>query len=477
MSPRSRAAVLALLGLFGELSCSSSDTNHAGVDAGSGLSVAGAAGSVGASIAVIQGGATLAVVNPDQGSVSFLDPDSLADTKDVPVGGEPRALLELSDGRLLVTIHRGGQVVVVDEATLAVTQRISVCTGPYGLAASPDGSFVAVACEWDETVQKVDTATFAVSPIASGLHRPRAVAVVGDSVFVADSIGGFVHQFPAGGGEVTVSLVPSSAPYRPALTLMTANLTAALVPAFGSLFAAHALENNTGNSTLEPIADNYGDVTNTAPQINPSVTDLTQAGRPALYAEFNGGSRVYSGPVAVAPFGSHYLLVAHVSTANVAVLDTTATSPNARAVGTFAVGAGPSGIAVDAAHSRAFVDNFLDQSVSSISLNQSWAVGARMLPASATLVRSSPSPYSADALAGRRLLFDATNPHVTPSGVVACASCHPGGDDDGLVWFIHTPETLSSTDGRHTSATPRPRRPPSTGTASSRPWACSSRAP
>jgi hypothetical protein len=27
---------------------------------------------------------------------------------------------------------------------------------------------------------------------------------------------------------------------------------------------------------------------------------------------------------------------------------------------------------------------------------------------------------------------------VTPAGVVACASCHPGGGDDGLVWFEHT---------------------------------------
>ncbi|HEY2366958.1 MAG TPA: c-type cytochrome, partial [Polyangiaceae bacterium] len=43
------------------------------------------------------------------------------------------------------------------------------------------------------------------------------------------------------------------------------------------------------------------------------------------------------------------------------------------------------------------------------------------------------------ALAGRRFFWDATNTHVTPSGVVACASCHPGGSDDGLVWLEHTP--------------------------------------
>jgi len=54
-------------------------------------------------------------------------------------------------------------------------------------------------------------------------------------------------------------------------------------------------------------------------------------------------------------------------------------------------------------------------------------------------VRGLPSPYSPAALAGRQLFYDATNPHVTPSRVVACATCHPGGSDDGLVWFIDTP--------------------------------------
>jgi cytochrome c peroxidase len=76
--------------------------------------------------------------------------------------------------------------------------------------------------------------------------------------------------------------------------------------------------------------------------------------------------------------------------------------------------------------------------VSRIDLNQHFASPAPVFAASTTLVRSLASPYSADALAGRRLFFDATNPHVTPSAVVACASCHPGGGDDSLVWFVHT---------------------------------------
>jgi DNA-binding beta-propeller fold protein YncE len=438
---RQAAVGLALGALLSSgLSCrGTADTTP---DASAATTSLGAPGPVGASIAVIAGGSKVAVVNPDQGSVSFLDPDSLAVLGTTDVGGEPHSLLEVGSGgtaTLLVATYRSGEVVRIDESTGKVAARVHACAGPYGLAASPDATWVAVSCEWDGTVQHLDLQTFEAHGVATGLHRPRAVAILGDDVYAADYVGGTVHELEPDMTDVTTSLVPASAPYRPALAAMTANLASAMTPAFGALFVSHALENNTGDMSLEPVAEDYGTVTSTNPKINPSVTSLGTSA-PVLYAQFDGGSRVYSGPSAMAAFGTRYLLVTHVSTANVAVLDTQATTPDARAVGTFGVGSGPSGVAVDITRNVAFVDNALDQSVSRIDLAQHFASPAAVFAASATLVRSLASPYSADALAGRRLFFDATNPHVTPSAVVACASCHPGGGDDSLVWFVHTPE-------------------------------------
>ena len=154
----------------------------------------GQAGVVGASIAAIQGGALVAVVNPDQGSVSFLDPDSLKVLGTTVVGGEPHTLLEAVAGTLLVANYKGGEVVAIDEASFAVTQRVSLCAGPYGLAASADATWVAVSCEWDGTVQHLDLGTYTASLILGGLHRPRALAVLGEDVHVADYIGGMVHD-------------------------------------------------------------------------------------------------------------------------------------------------------------------------------------------------------------------------------------------------------------------------------------------
>ena len=391
----------------------------------------GDAGRVSSSIAVLASG-DVAVVNPDQGSVSLLDPSTLAVRATIDVSGEPHALLELASGEVLVANGRAGEIVAIDPEAASIVARASVCAGPYGLAESPDRAWVAVTCEWDGSVRRVDPGTLASSELARGFRRPRAVAIVASDVWVADWIGGVVHDLDAAGVDHPVSLVPASASSRPALTKMSANLASAIVPAFGKTFVAHVLENDTGD-TSEPVADDYGTIASTNPKINPIVTAIGD--EPFSYAVYDGGPRVYSGPMAMAAYGGGRLLVAHVSTGNVAVID----ASSGRAVATYRVGFGPAGVAVDDAKHVAFVDNALDQSVSRIDLSKPVGDGAPRYDADATLVRTLPSPFSPAALAGRRFFFDATNPHVTPAGVVACASCHPGGADDGLVWFEHTP--------------------------------------
>jgi YVTN family beta-propeller protein len=407
-------------------------------------------GRVGASIAVLASG-DVAVVDTDAGSISLLDPTTLEVRATVDVGGvgaEPRALVEVTPGVLLVSLRGTGEVVQVDAGAHTVTRRARVCAGPWGLALTPDLGAALVGCEWDGSVVRLDVATLSTTVVATGLSRPRAVASLGDAVWVADFTGGSLHRIDAGGpaGTTAISLVPAAAPYRPALTAMTANLAAALVPAFGRLHVAHELVNNTGDTATEKVAEDYGSVVDGNPKINPAVSAIdpasghgvTAADPPVLYAQYDGGARAFNAPVALAAFGDRYLLVANQSSGDVAVVDSTAASVDARVVGSFAVGSGPSGVAVDAAGSFAYVDNAFDASVSRLDLGVMLDPSAPRYAAVLTTVRALPPTYSFAALAGRRLFHDATNPHVTPSGVVACSTCHPGGGDDGLVWFVHT---------------------------------------
>jgi DNA-binding beta-propeller fold protein YncE len=383
-----------------------------------------APGAVSSSIAMVS--SRLAVVDPDQGTVSFVDPDTLELTAQVGVGGEPHDLLVVGN-ELWVSTFRGGEVVVIDPASASIVRSAPVCAGPRGMTTA--GGAVVVACEWSGTVVSVDVESLEATELAGGLLRPRAIAAVGSATYVGEYTGGDVIELPS---RRSISLVPANAPYRPALEHMTANLVEAIVPAFGELHVAHELVNHTGD-TSETVADDYGSVLDGDPKINPAVTTLP-GDAPVLYATFDGSSRAASGPVAIAAMAARYLVVANISSNNVAVIDTQASSPDLREVASFAVGAGPSGIAIDG--ERAFVDNTFDGSISVLDLSRPF--DGERYPAEQTLVRAQAPVYSAAALAGRRLFYDATNPHVTPAGVLACATCHPSGLDDGLVWFIHT---------------------------------------
>ncbi|RME22530.1 MAG: hypothetical protein D6798_15580, partial [Deltaproteobacteria bacterium] len=43
-------------------------------------------------------------------------------------------------------------------------------------------------------------------------------------------------------------------------------------------------------------------------------------------------------------------------------------------------------------------------------------------------------PLSDEALRGKRLFWTAADPRISAGGTIACAHCHPDGQDDGLVW-------------------------------------------
>jgi DNA-binding beta-propeller fold protein YncE/mono/diheme cytochrome c family protein len=414
--------------------------------AGEAVSVAPApSGRAGASIAILASTGEVAVVNPDQGSVSLLDANTLEQRAVIEVGGEPHALLETASGELFVTTYRGGEVVKVDPARLRVTDRRRVCAGPWGIAEGPGGSVV-VACEWEGAIVRLSTQDLSATVIARGLSRPRALVSLGDEVIAAGFTGGRIYRVTPDGSVATTSLVPRSAAYRPAVTSMTANLAAAVLLAGGRLYVAHELVNHDGNTQVEKVADDYGSVVDGNPKINPALTSLVDfaaepAGAedpPVLYAKYDGGPRVFNGPSALAAAGPDRVLVAHLSTNDVAVIDALAADPDGRAIGSFAVGAGPSGIAVSADGHTAFVDNAFDASVSKIDLTSPLGASAPRHEAALTRARDLPARFSAAALAGRKIFHDASNSHITPSAVVACSTCHPGGTDDGLVWFIHT---------------------------------------
>jgi mono/diheme cytochrome c family protein len=104
-----------------------------------------------------------------------------------------------------------------------------------------------------------------------------------------------------------------------------------------------------------------------------------------------------------------------------------------------AVGHGPNGIALSDDQKTAYVYNSFDHSVSVLESDGKQVVVRREIK------DITPQTLSEAEQRGRRFFHDASSPLITrpETGGVACASCHPGGREDGRTW--HFAEGLRNT--------------------------------
>ncbi|HEX8498974.1 MAG TPA: carboxypeptidase regulatory-like domain-containing protein [Pyrinomonadaceae bacterium] len=128
-------------------------------------------------------------------------------------------------------------------------------------------------------------------------------------------------------------------------------------------------------------------------------------------------------PSDVARASDGTLYVAALGSAKVGVL-----SPSGAVESRVGVGQGPTGLALDEPRSRLYVLNRFEQTLSVVD-TQARGELARVP------VGFNPEPP--EVREGRRFLYDASN---SAHGDVSCASCHPGGHRDGLVWDLGNPQ-------------------------------------
>ena len=132
------------------------------------------------------------------------------------------------------------------------------------------------------------------------------------------------------------------------------------------------------------------------------------------------------------------LYVAATSSAKVGVLDAQG-NVSARV----AVGNGPTGLALDESRQRLYVLNRHDETLSVVNTSSK---------AQVSVVSVGFNPEQPAVRNGRRFLYDAVN--FSAHGTVSCASCHPNGHRDGLVWDLGDPTgslvTLNVTGGNFT---------------------------
>ena len=105
------------------------------------------------------------VTNETGGTETVLDTTTGQIVGTVDVGGDAGNVAYDPAGRILVAVQSRDQVVVIDQTTLTITQRVDIpgCDHPHGLALDPDHRVGFVACDGNATLHTLDLDTYQTS--------------------------------------------------------------------------------------------------------------------------------------------------------------------------------------------------------------------------------------------------------------------------------------------------------------------------
>lgn len=393
-------------------------------------------GATSSTIAPSADGRSLWITSPDDGRVVEVDPDTLALRRSLSVRADASAVTWLG-ATLVVASARSPAVTLREVGAPDAALEVSLpCSGATALVRWDDRTVFALCPDDDRVVRLVRTGGLGarVDGVAVVPGRPTALARVDDDLVAGCSRDGTLKRFrwPAGATGDAVSAVAASVRALVDRPGHAASQVSAVVPdGAGDVIAVFQEVDRDSDRARPPEGGGYGAVVDGDARIEARLTGLCGA----RYARFDGGARVLSGPSALAWDSAHRRLwIAHRYTDNVAVFSC---DNGARHLGTFRVGRGPRGIALSDDGQTAWVDVGFDHAVARLSFAD--AVPDRTRDATAVVRRAlGPTTLSERAMRGRSIFHDAVDTHLTPSGVVTCATCHPDGGDDGLVWFLHT---------------------------------------
>ena len=458
-------------------------------------------------IAISDDDSLLVAVNTLDGSVTVFNVAGDSNTKlgEVRVGEHPQTVAITPDGRFAYVTNQGSSTVsVVDLTSLTTAVDVPVGIGPFGVALTPDGGRAYVANSASNSVSIVEAGSNSVvgTILIPGV-QPRGVAVTNDNggqgvqhVYVTQ----YLSQPAASGGpgldqgsegKVFVISTADDTQIERVITLsahetgFAADRTAfggtAADPTFAYPNQLNTIALKNGRGYLPNVsASPEGPVKfNVDTQAFLSVFDL------AAQAELPGGTinlqaaakaqtfqpkLFFANPLAVAfkhgadqgyvlSAGSDVLVkIALDATGAPSVLLLPAEGDTMR-VASIDVGRNPRGVVVNNADTRAYVLNYISKDISVVDLTQSPETEiARLQSADLPAAGSDAARFllGGELFNSSRGQFDeGAAERMSSEGWQACASCHPDGLSDGVVWaFASGPRKSIPLNGSYGPADP-----------------------
>jgi mono/diheme cytochrome c family protein/DNA-binding beta-propeller fold protein YncE len=414
-------------------------------------------------LARLDGALIAYVADDDDRRLLVVDVDAGRLVGETPLDGTPAQIVTLPGSRLAIALRDRAQVIVLEGIgtpawPLRESARVDVPAEPVGLATTPDDATLLVASGWGHALATISVPNARVLGTRELGREPRGVVASRDGkrAFVSHAVGSGLSIVDLEGSSPkpvvwhleAESWVPGfhGAPSGPFLRRSTQAFSLALseVPG-GRVFvphvAAHTAFGTAPEGMLDPeVLSGYGsaeagptEVFDVAVVDEVAGTPIDFEPRPDPPPEGARSARVLPTHVtscllpraAVADRASLY--VACMDTDRVVELDAASLHPERTVLRTWHAPRGPVGLAVEHEGSRLVVWSSLARSVTTLGL--AGGSGAPVLASTTVLPRT---PLPPDVERGRDL-FHSGERRISGDGR-ACASCHPDGRDDGLVW-------------------------------------------
>lgn len=401
-------------------------------------------------------------VNPDHDSISRLATSDNGVMEFVlpteAVANKPRALaLRPGTGEVWVAGHESDRVHIMDAATGMAIDTLTMPhgSGPIAIAFSADGATALVALFRESSVAIIDATTRDVELLVPNMpEKPLSITVnAAGMAYVAhqhsDGDNGYACVIDVAARKLYAvlkvrsldpkfefQLPPNEDPKVPEGGWVLPTSQLAISPATGVLWMPMQLQNFRA-TTLTPhasiqaavlkfdTATNIVDVSDRV--IFTAIVAHNNFGQ-TLGAGWNAG---VAGPSDIAFSASGDVALISMSQSNdvlVVPADTGLAKPNGHpGLTEIIVGDNPIGVAWSPTAPRAYVLNYLSRDVSVIDTGT-------MTELTRVPGVVSAEPLSPEVLLGAKIFHNSSQFQHSVNQKVSCASCHPGGESDGLIW-------------------------------------------
>ncbi len=424
----------------------------------------------------------------DDDAVHVVDVDARHELGETALDGRPSQLMFLPDGRLAVLLRDRAQIAVLEPGLnpgdLEKRCTVDVASEPVSLALTPNDATLLVTSGWGHALTAFDAAAMTKSFELPLAREPRAVIVSDDGklAYVSHAVGAQATRVSLADRTVTPVVLREHEPNEenmrrhlkkqiaeamktgPAPDWLTSQLEAidkrahpscqgyALAKSVepgGRILAPQVL---VDPGTAEQRAPGYGNDQSPTEDVDIAVIDVATgvpmtASLEKSSAQSRGGwnfdPRNVQAPPCILPRAAvmdpktKSLLVSCLGIDEVIAYDALAASPARAERQRWGVSSGPSGLALESKKNRAIVWSQFDRAIDIIDLETGELRDDKGRPPSrAPRIVMAPNPahtLTPSLALGRQLFHGVSDGRIARDGR-ACASCHPDGRDDALVW-------------------------------------------